>query len=120
MSTKEHPATRDGSPRLAAEVHHRVEHMLHARNAPTGTRAATWERDLKRRGERVWSAMKKRPSIGVIAAGAIGLGLASTVGVGELIIALTAGYAAYQVLREGATAADAMKKSITLLEDMRP
>jgi isoaspartyl peptidase/L-asparaginase-like protein (Ntn-hydrolase superfamily) len=63
-------------------------------------------------GARVWGQLKKRPSIGVVVVGAAGLAVASVVGVGEIAIAMIAGYAAYQVLREGVSPGAAARKII--------
>jgi hypothetical protein len=95
----------------AREVRARVERSLRTRAAPSGTFAARTEEALKVRAAKVWAAMKRRPSIGVVAATALGLGLASTVGVGELAIALVLGYAAYQVLAEGVPVEEAARRA---------
>jgi hypothetical protein len=96
---------------VARDLRARVERSLRMRVAPTGTVAARTEDALKSRGAKIWAAMKRRPSIGVVAATALGLGLASTVGVGELAIALVLGYAAYQVLAEGVPVEDAARRA---------
>ena len=92
------------------EVRARIEHALRVRSAPPGTTSAKLEQVVKDVGARVWVQLKKRPSIGVVAVGATGLAVASVVGVGEIAIAMIAGYAAYQVLREGVSPGEAVRK----------
>lgn len=104
----------------ARDLRARVEHSLRTRSAMAGTYARRVEDRLKSAGGKVWHAVKRRPSIGVIAAGGLGLALASAVGVGELAIGLALGYAAYQVLAEGVPAKEAarqMAEEITKLAD---
>jgi len=86
---------------ISTEVRARIEQVLHTRSAPRGTAMAKVERIVKRGGEKLWVQLKKSPSLGVALAGATGLALATAIGVGELTIAVIAGYAAYQILREG-------------------
>jgi hypothetical protein len=92
------------------EIRARIEHALHVRSATPGTTGAKLEQVVKDTGSRVWIQLKKRPSIGVVVVGATGLAVASVVGVGEIAIAMIAGYAAYQVLREGVSPGEAAKK----------
>ncbi len=42
--------------------------------------------------------LRKRPAVGAVVAGALGLAAANIIGVGELAIAMAAGYAAYKAL----------------------
>ncbi|MCW5831421.1 MAG: hypothetical protein KIS78_03055 [Labilithrix sp.] len=63
--------------------------------------------------------MKARPSVGVVLTGAVGLALASAVGAGELLVAISAAYAAYLVLREGVSPAVAVKETIVRLDESR-
>lgn len=98
----------------STEVRARIEQSLHTRSAPKGTARAEVEHRVKCEGEKLWVQLKKRPSLGVVLTGAAGLAVASVVGVGELAIGIIAGYAAYQVLREGiapkAVAKDMLEK----------
>jgi hypothetical protein len=94
------------------EVRARIEHALRIRRAPPGTSRAKLEHVVKEAGGRVWIQLKKRPSIGVVAVGAAGLAVASAVGVGEIAIGMIAGYAAYQVLREGVAPGEAARKIV--------
>jgi hypothetical protein len=94
------------------EVRARIEHALRIRSATPGTPTAKLEQVVKDLGARAWIQLKKRPSIGVVAVGVTGLAVASAVGVGELAIGMIAGYAAYQVLREGVSPGDAAKKIV--------
>jgi hypothetical protein len=92
------------------EVRARIEHALHVRSAPPGTTIAKLEQVVKGAGARMWIQLKKRPSVGVVTVGVAGLAIASAVGVGEIAIGMIAGYAAYQVLREGVSPGEAAKK----------
>jgi len=94
------------------EVRARIEHALRIRSATAGTASARLEQVVKDAGARVWGQLKKRPSIGVVAVGVAGLAVASVVGVGEIAIGMIAGYAAYQVLREGVSPGEAARKII--------
>jgi hypothetical protein len=62
-------------------------------------------------GDHVWRALKSRPFVGVAGAAAVGLGLALTVGAGELAVAFAAGYAAYQVLLRHEPPSEAIEKA---------
>lgn len=100
----------------SAEVRARIEHALHTRTAPRGTMAARLEQLVKTGGGALWAQLRKRPSLGVVLAGGVGLALATVVGVGELTIGIAAGYAAYQVLREGVAPETAAKNIVKELE----
>ena len=100
----------------STEVRARIEQSLHTRSAPEGTARAKVEHLMKCGGERLWVQLKKRPSLGVALAGATGLAVASVVGVGELAIGLVAGYAAYQILREGVAPRAVAKDVIETIE----
>lgn len=102
----------------ATDIRHRIERSLHTRSAPKGTVAAKVESALKRPGARAWLAMKKRPSIGIVAAGGAGLALASAVGVGELAIAAATAYVAYQILSEGLPPDIAVKDTLNKIEEI--
>jgi hypothetical protein len=97
------------------EVRARIEHALRVRSAPRGTATATLEQVVKDAGARVWVQLKKRPSIGVAVVGVAGIAVASVVGVGEIAIGMMAGYAAYQVLREGVSPGQAAR---TMIEEI--
>jgi hypothetical protein len=100
----------DGAFDAASDLRARVEWSLHTRSAPSGTIRARTEELVKTSASRVWTAMKRRPSLGVLAATAAGLALASSIGVGELAIGIVAGYAAYQVLAQGVPPKDAARQ----------
>lgn len=94
------------------EIRARIEHALRVRRAPPGTPSAKLEQVAKDAGARLWIQLRKRPSIGVMLVGGAGLVVASAVGVGEIAIGMIAGYAAYQVLREGVAPGEAARKVI--------
>ena len=54
--------------------------------------------DLGRDGAKAVRVLKRKPAIGVMLAGGAGILAASVIGVGEVAIAMAAGYAAYRVL----------------------
>lgn len=83
------------------EMRGRIEMALRTRFAEQGTTAAVVEDHAKHVGWRVWRAMRKRPSLGIVLVGGAGLAAATAIGVGELTIGLVLAYGAYQVLREG-------------------
>lgn len=67
------------------------------------------ERGLERAGDHLWATFRRRPYFGAALAGGIGLGLASVVGVAELAVAVGAGYAAYQVLKNRVSPTQAVR-----------
>ncbi len=100
----------------ATDVNERVERSLNTRAAQRGTTAAKIESTLKREGAKAWHMLKRRPSVGVILTGGAALAIANAVGVGELAIAVVAGYAAYQVLRKGVPAKVAVQEAVEEIE----
>jgi hypothetical protein len=86
----------------------RVDRALQERHAPKGTLAARAEERLMRYAGRLWSELKEHPAIGVILSGTLGLALAMATGAAELIVAISAAYAAYLVLREHVAPAEAV------------
>jgi hypothetical protein len=76
------------------------------------------ERGLERGGDRLWATFRRRPYVGAVLAGGIGLGLASVVGVAELAIAVGAGYAAYQVLKNRVSPAKAVRDAFRFEEEL--
>jgi hypothetical protein len=93
---------------LGRELASEIDHTLERRCAPTGTLRARLEDEAKRRGDRLWRALKKRPSFGVVVLGGMALVAAEAVGVGELAMGIAIGYAAWQVLREGKSIGEAL------------
>lgn len=102
---------------VGATVQRRMEHLLSHRSAERGTVAARLEDCVKHGGARLWELLKRHPSLGIAAAGGAGLAAATAVGVGEIVVAVTAAYAAYQVLREGVAPAEAIGRSIERVEN---
>ncbi len=96
-------------PLAAHRARKRIDRALHSRVESEGTARGRIESALKGGGERVWSELKRHPSIGVAAAAGLGLTAAFVIGVGELAFAVTAGYAAYEVLKEGVPLPEAVK-----------
>src|SRR5262245_37929185 len=86
---------------VMADLRHRIEHILKTRREPGGTLRARIENTVKHDLSRVWGFMKARPMLGVALISGSAFVLASTVGVGELVITLAVAYGAYLVLREG-------------------
>jgi len=72
------------------------------------------EAALEHAFDRVWRTFRKRPYVGTALAGGVGLAAASLIGVGELAIAVGAGYAAYQVFKNREPPAQAMREALQL------
>lgn len=96
---------------LSASVGRRVEAALQVHHAPSGTFAARVEDRLLHRARQLWSKFKDHPSLGIVLSGAAGLALASAVGAGELLIAISAAYAAFLVLRRHVPADVALEET---------
>jgi hypothetical protein len=103
-------------PLAAHRARKRIERALHSRVAPKGTTRGRIESTVKGGGERIWSELKRHPSIGVAAAAGLGLTAALVIGVGELAFGVAAGYAAYEVLKEGMPLPEAVKDARDLVE----
>jgi hypothetical protein len=103
-------------PDLATDVATRVERSLKHRVAREGTRTAKVEVVAKKGGAKLWGVLRKRPSVGVIATGGAAFLLANAIGVGELAIAVVAGYAAYEVLRRRVPVKTAIRDAVKEIE----
>jgi len=101
---------------LSTRLRERITHGLHMRRARPGTLAAKVEGMVKASASELWKLLRKRPVVGSAAIGAIGLAAATTIGVGELALALVFAYAAYEVLGEGMPAKEAAKQVVKELE----
>lgn len=102
----------------STEVRARIEQSLNTRSAPSGTVSARVEHGAKLAGAKLWEQLKRRPSLGVAMVGLGGVALATAVGVGELTIGIVAGYAAYQVLREGVAPMTAARGIVQAFEKL--
>lgn len=58
------------------------------------------EKSFERGGDSVWSALKRRPMLGVGVVSIGGVILAALIGASELAVGLGAGIAAYQILKK--------------------
>lgn len=58
------------------------------------------EKSFERGGDSLWSALKKRPLLGVGVVSVGGMLLAALIGASELAVGLGAGVAAYQILKK--------------------
>ena len=67
-------------------------------NEQTTSNDGSPSEELRRDGVKAVGVLKKKPAIGVIMAGGLGILAASVIGVGEVAIAMAAGYAAYRAL----------------------
>lgn len=100
--TGEHPTTSAVEKHsLGYEIRHDIERMLHRRRSPVGTTRARAEEQAKTGASRVWGALKERPAIGVVVFGGLAVLAADAIGVGELAMGISIGYAAWKVLRKG-------------------
>jgi hypothetical protein len=77
-----------------------------------------FERTVERAGDALWHRLRHRPYLGVALASAIGLTLASVVGVGEVGIAFLAGYAAFKALRQNEAPSKAFRDAARLGRDL--
>jgi hypothetical protein len=93
------------------DISERIDHTLDCRTAPAGTLRAWVEDEAKRGGTRVWRALERRPSLGVVLVGGLAIAAADAVGVGELAMGIGIGYAAWQVLRKGQSVGEALQEA---------
>jgi len=105
MSESEHGRTdHDAAAEYAAvaeEVRSDIERTLRTRHLGRGKILFTVEDRAKTAATKAWEKFKKRPYAGILVASAVGFGVASLTGVGELAVAVLCGYGAYEVLRRG-------------------
>jgi hypothetical protein len=101
---------------ISREVSERIHRSLHTRTATPGTARAKVEGVVKTAAQKVWTQLRKRPSLGVLLVGGAGIALATVTGVGELTIGIAAAYGAYQVLRQGVSPDAAVKDVIEKME----
>ncbi len=120
--TRKDPGSSNGGPdgpsldvsrahRFSELVRHRVEHTLTSRSAPPDTPIARIEEKSKTVGLRVWNAAKKWPSAAALCAGAATIVIADAIGVGELVLAIGAGYAIYEVLAKNVPLPEAIREA---------
>jgi hypothetical protein len=100
---------------MGREIRHAIEVSLSTRFADPETRLGRTEEHVKQVLSGGWEAVKKRPSLGVALAGGLGLAAAQVVGVGEVAVGIAFAYAAYQVLRKGATFDEALERTEKLI-----
>lgn len=86
---------------VAAEVRADIERSLQTRHFGQGKFLFAVEDRAKTAGTKAWERFKKRPYAGIAVASALGFGIASLTGVGELAVAVLCGYGAYEILRRG-------------------
>jgi hypothetical protein len=86
---------------MATDVHDAIVHTLHTRIAPSDSRLGRVEDAGKRLGLRLWIDLKRHPYVGIGAAAAAGIAIASVVGVGELAIGAALAYGVYNVVVVG-------------------
>lgn len=67
---------------------------------PTGERGPATEAGqvVQKKTSKAIGLLKKKPALGVMIAGGLGFVAANVIGVGEMAIAMAAGYAAYRAL----------------------
>jgi hypothetical protein len=103
MSQSNEPAAPHAPPAsdTGSHISADIDRTLERRTAPPHTWQAHAEETIKHDGRKLWQAMKKRPSVGVLVFGGLAVVAADAVGVGEVALGLGVGYAAYRVLRKG-------------------
>ena len=98
----------------ASTSHQKSEHVSHERDTAkgelrkdhegekradlTGVAKSKLARVVRVDGRRALHFLKKKPTVGAAIAGSVGFAAASVFGVGELAIAMAAGYADYRAL----------------------
>lgn len=86
----------------------------------TGRRAtAMLERAAERAADHAWRRLRRRPYLGVAAAGAAGIALASAVGIAELAVGVFAAYAAYGILVKKEPPSQALRDAAKIERDVR-
>jgi hypothetical protein len=99
------------SHRFPELVRHRVERTLTSRYAPPGTPIARIEEKSKSLGLRAWKVAKRWPSVAALCGGAAMLVVADAIGVGEIVLAIGAGYAIYEVLAKNVPLPEAIREA---------
>ena len=68
----------------------------------------------------VWELFHEHPNVGGFLSGGVGLGLAMTLGVGEIAAAVAAGYLGYRIFAYGESFTQAVEKAIEFREGKLP
>lgn len=97
---------------VAAEVRADIERSLRTRHFGQGKLLFKVEDRAKTTGAKAWERFKKRPYAGIAVASALGFGIASLTGVGELAVAVLCGYGAYEILRRGRPVGDTVEEIV--------
>jgi uncharacterized protein (DUF697 family) len=97
---------------VAAEVRSDIERSLRTRHFGQGRLLFEVEDRAKTAGAKAWERFKKRPYAGIAVASALGFGIASLTGVGELAVAVLCGYGAYEVLRRGRPVGETVEEMV--------
>lgn len=97
---------------VAAEVRSDIERSLRTRHFGQGKLLFTVEDHAKTAGAKAWERFKKRPYAGIAVASALGFGIASLTGVGELAVAVLCGYGAYEILRRGRPVGETVEEMV--------
>jgi uncharacterized protein (DUF697 family) len=103
---------------VAAEVRSDIERSLRTRHFGQGKVLFVVEDRAKTAGAKAWERFKKRPYAGIAVASAIGFGVASLTGVGELAVAVLCGYGAYEILRRGRPVGETVEEMVRDVEKM--
>jgi uncharacterized protein (DUF697 family) len=103
---------------VAAEVRSDIERSLRTRHFGQGKVLFAVEDRAKTAGAKAWERFKKRPYAGIVVASAMGFGLASLTGVGELAVAVLCGYGAYEILRRGRPLGETVEEIAKDIEKM--
>jgi hypothetical protein len=103
MSQSNEPAAMRAAPAgdTASNISADIDRSLERRTSPPDTWRGHAEETIKHDGRKIWQAMKRRPSLGVVVFGGLAMAVADAVGVGEVALGLGVGYAAYKVLKKG-------------------
>lgn len=66
----------------------------------------------------VWRGLKRSPYLGVGLAAGVALGAAALIGPGELVIAIGAGYVAFQILRMDVPPSEAVRRAVEIEKEL--
>jgi hypothetical protein len=112
------PAEAERAPRPTATTKANPDLQANADNKAMVRPANIAERGLELAGDRLWKTFRRRPYLGAVLAGGIGLGMASVIGVAELAVAVGTGYAAFQVLKNRVSPGKAIREAFQFDEEL--
>ncbi len=86
--------------------------------SPAMRATAAVENLVEHGADRLWRRLRRRPYVGVVLAGGLGVLLADFVGVGEIAIGALVAYAAYQMLAKNEPPSKALRQALGLEKEL--